>query len=147
MLTISSVLRAKGNAVYWVETGTSLLAALELMSEKGIGALLVMDKGEPVGIFSERDFARVVAREKQLNLASPVDACMTRNIFCITRDETIDECMAIMTAQHFRHLPVCENNKIIGIISIGDVVKNLIEDKDLLIQNMQNYILDRGFGE
>jgi CBS domain-containing protein len=147
MLAISSVLRAKGNAVYWVETGTSLLTALELMTEKGIGALLVMEKGEPVGIFSERDFARAVAREKKMNLDSPVDSCMTRSIFSVTPDETIDECMAIMTVQRFRHLPVCENNKIIGIISIGDVVKNLIEDKDLLIRNMQNYILGRGYGE
>ena len=147
MLTISSVLRSKGTAVFSVESGTSLLEALELMAEKKIGALLVMDGGEPVGIFSERDFARGVANNKRLDLESPVDALMTRNIFCVTKEDTIDECMAIMTAQRFRHLPVRDGNRIIGIISIGDVVKNLIEDKDLLIQNMQNYILGRGFGE
>jgi len=147
MLTISSVLRAKGNAVFSVARGTSLLKALEIMAEKKIGALLVTDGGEPVGIFSERDFARAVAGSKNIDLESPVDNFMTRNIFCVTKEETIDECMAIMTTQRFRHLPVREGNKIIGIVSIGDVVKNLIEDKDLLIQNMQNYILGRGFGE
>ena len=147
MLTISSVLRSKGNAVYSVVKGTSRLKALESMSEKKIGALLVMDGGEPVGIFSERDFARAVAKIKKLELDSPVDDYMTRNIFCVTKDDTIDECMAIMTAQRFRHLPVRDGNKIIGIVSIGDVVKNLIEDKDLLIQNMQNYILGRGYGQ
>jgi len=147
MLTISSVLRSKGNAVYSVESGSSLLKALDLMAEKKIGALLVMDGGEAVGIFSERDFARAVVKDKNLDLETPVDAHMTRNIFCVTKEDTIDECMAIMTAQRFRHLPVRDGNKIIGVISIGDVVKNLIDDKDLLIQNMQNYILGRGFGE
>lgn len=147
MLTISSVLRSKGNAVFSVEKSTSLLKALELMAEKKIGALLVTDGGEPAGIFSERDFARAVARLKRLDLDSPVEDHMTRNLFCVTKEDTIDECMAIMTAQRFRHLPVREGDKIIGMISIGDVVKNLIEDKDLLIQNMQNYILGRGYGE
>jgi len=147
MLTISSILRSKGAEIYWVETGTSVKKALELMAEKGIGALLVMDDGEPAGIFSERDFARMAAREEQLDFDAPVDDCMTRNIFCVSKDDTIDECMALMTTQRFRHLPVCDEHKIIGVISIGDVVKNLIEDKNLLIQNMQNYILGRGYGE
>ena len=147
MLTIANILRTKGNIVYSVEKGTSLLAALEMMAVKGIGALLVLDAGEPVGIFSERDFARLVAREKTADLSKPVEEVMTHNIFYVKKEDTIDECMAVMTRQRFRHMPVCEENKIVGIISIGDVVKNLIEDKDLLIQNMEDYILGRGYGQ
>jgi len=147
MLTIANILRTKGNVVYSVEKGATLLDALEMMAAKGIGALLVMDAGEPVGIFSERDFARLVAREKKADLSKPVDDVMTKNIYCLKKEDTIDECMAVMTRQRFRHMPVCEDNKIIGIISIGDVVKNLIEDKDLLIQNMEDYILGRGYGQ
>jgi CBS domain-containing protein len=148
MLTIADILRAKGNTVYSVKEGTSLYDALEMMAVKGIGALLIMDDaGEPVGIFSERDFARVVARDKNLDLALPVDEVMTKHIYCVTKDDTIDEAMAVMTRQRFRHMPVREGEDIIGVISIGDVVKNLIEDKDLLIQNMEDYILGRGYGQ
>jgi CBS domain-containing protein len=148
MLTIADILRAKGSTVYSVKEGTSLYDALEMMAVKGIGALLVMDDaGEPVGIFSERDFARVVARDKNLDLALPVDEVMTKHIYCVTKDDTIDEAMAVMTRQRFRHMPVREGEDIVGVISIGDVVKNLIEDKDLLIQNMEDYILGRGYGQ
>ncbi len=147
MLTIATLLKTKGNAIYWVEKGTSVIAALEVMADKGIGALLVMDDGQPVGIFSERDFARKVAKDKVVNLQQPVEDYMTWNIYCVSRDTTVDECMALMTNQRFRHLPVCDDNKLVGVISIGDVVKNLIEDKDLLIRNMENYMFGRGFGE
>jgi CBS domain-containing protein len=132
--------------VYSVEKNTSLLDALQMMSSKGIGALLITENGEPVGIFSERDFARMVAREESLELSIPVSDVMTKHIYCVTREDSIDEAMAVMTRQRFRHMPVREGNKIVGIISIGDVVKNLIEDKDLLIQNMEDYILGRGYG-
>lgn len=147
MLTIANILRTKGNIVYSVEKGTSLLDALEMMAAKGIGALLVMEAGEPVGIFSERDFARMVAREKKLDLSSPVDDVMTKHIYCVTNEDTIDEAMAVMTRQRFRHMPVREGDKIVGVISIGDVVSSLIVDKDLLIQNMEDYILGRGYGQ
>jgi CBS domain-containing protein len=147
MLTIADILRTKGNIVYSVEKGTSLLDALEMMANKGVGALLVMEAGEPVGIFSERDFARMVARERKADLSTPVEEMMTRNIYCVTREDTIDEAMAVMTRQRFRHMPVREGEKIIGVISIGDVVKNLIEDKDFLIRNMEDYILGRGYGQ
>jgi len=147
MLTIANILRTKGNVVYSVEKGTSLLEALEMMAEKGIGALLVMEAGKPVGIFSERDFARMVAREKKLDLSSLVDDVMTKHIYCVTNEDTIDEAMAVMTRQRFRHMPVREGDKIVGVISIGDVVSSLIVDKDLLIQNMEDYILGRGYGQ
>jgi CBS domain-containing protein len=146
MLTIADILRSKGSTVYSVEKNTSLLDALQMMSSKGIGALLITENGEPVGIFSERDFARMVAREESLELSIPVSDVMTKHIYCVTSEDSIDEAMAVLTRQRFRHMPVREGNKIVGIISIGDVVKNLIEDKDLLIQNMEDYILGRGYG-
>jgi len=133
--------------VFWVGPDATILDALDLMAEKGIGALLVKKEGKPVGIFSERDFARRVAREKKLDLRLPVSTIMTTDLYCVTMDDTVDECMAVMTRQRFRHLPVREGSEIVGIISIGDVVKNLIEDKNLLIQNMEDYILGRGFGK
>jgi CBS domain-containing protein len=147
MLTIADILRTKGSVVYSVEKGSSVLKALEMMANKGIGSLLIMDGEKAVGIFSERDFARKVALEKKADLSRPVDELMTRDIFCVTKEDSIDECMAVMTRQRFRHMPVREDDKIVGVISIGDVVKNLIEDKDLLIQNMEDYILGRGYGK
>jgi CBS domain-containing protein len=147
MITVSTLLKIKGYDIYSVEAGTLVLKALELMAEKNIGALLVMDKGNPAGIFSERDFARKVATDSKINLETPVDAFMTTEIYCVAQDETMDEVMALMTKQRFRHLPVCGGDNFIGIISIGDVVKYLIEDKDLLIDNMEKYILGRGYGE
>lgn len=147
MITVNDLLRAKGHSVFSAETGVSVLKALELMADKDIGALLIMDKGEVAGIFSERDFARLTASNKTVDLNSPVDNFMTREIYSVSLDETIDECMALMTTKHLRHLPVYENMKLVGLISIGDVVKNLVEDKDLLIENMEKYILGRGYGE
>lgn len=147
MITVSMLLQVKGHEVYWVEKGTTVLKTLELMAEKKIGAVLVMDEGDPIGIFSERDFARLVAKTKSANLDMPIDAWITRNLFTCTPSETVDEVMALMTKQRIRHLPVCEGEKLAGMISIGDVVRNLIEDKDLLIQNMEKYIYGRGFGE
>ena len=147
MILVSMVLKAKGYEVYTVEKGTASIEALELMAEKNIGALLVMDHEKPVGIFSERDFVREVAKNITLLLKMPVDSFMTKEIFCVTPSETIEKCMALMTNKHIRHLPVCDDGQLVGIISIGDVVKQVIEDKDLLIDNMEKYILGRGYGQ
>jgi len=147
MLLVSNVLRAKGSDIYTVEKDTTTIEALELMAEKNVGALLVMDNKEVVGIFSERDFVREVAKDKALLLKMPVESFMTREVYSVTSSDTIDECMALMTNKHFRHLPVCDDGQLVGLISIGDVVKQSIEDKNLLISNMEDYILGRGFGK
>jgi CBS domain-containing protein len=141
------LLKAKGHEIFTIPAGTPVLKALEMMAEKNIGALLVMDKGLPAGIFSERDFARHAAEKKTANLAVLVDEFMTTEVVCVSPDETMDEVMAIMTNKRIRHLPVCDQGKLVGIFSIGDVVKTEIEDKDLLIKSQENYILGRGFGE
>jgi CBS domain-containing protein len=147
MILVSMVLKAKGHEVYTVDKGTPVIEALELLAEKNIGALLVIDHGKPVGIFSERDFVREVAKDKSLLLKLPVDSFMTKDIYCVTPSETIEECMGLMTTKHIRHLPVCDDGELVGLVSIGDAVKQVIEDKDLLIDNMEKYILGRGFGE
>ena len=147
MITVSMLLQAKGHDVYSVEKGTPVLKTLEIMAEKKIGALLVMDEGEPIGIFSERDFARMAAKLKDANLVSRLLLEITSDLFTCAPSETVDEVMALMTTKRIRHLPVYDNGKLVGLISIGDVVRNLIEDKDLLIQNMEKYINGRGYGE
>jgi CBS domain-containing protein len=147
MLLVSNILRAKGSDIYTVEKDTTTIEALELMAEKNVGALLVMDNKEVVGIFSERDFVREVAKDKGLLLKMPVGSFMTQEVYSVTSSDTIDECMALMTNKHFRHLPVCDEGQLVGLISIGDVVKQSIEDKNLLISNMEDYILGRGFGK
>jgi len=147
MILVSMILRAKGNEVITVTPGTTMIDALQIMAEKNIGAMIVLDQGKPVGIFSERDFVREIAREQCLMLKLPVESCMTKELYCVTPSSTIDECMAVMTNKHIRHLPVMEANELVGIISIGDIVKNMIEDKDLLIDNLQNYIFGPQFGK
>lgn len=147
MLLVSNVLKAKGSVIYTVEKDTTTIEAIELMAEKNVGALLVMDNKEVVGIFSERDFVREVAKDKTLLLKMPVETFMTKEVYSVTSSDTIDECMALMTNKHFRHLPVCDEGQLVGLISIGDVVKQSIEDKNLLISNMEDYILGRGFGK
>src|SRR5512133_423602 len=147
MLLVSNILKVKGTDIFTIEKDTTTLEALELMAEKNVGALLVMDNKEVVGIFSERDFVREVAKDKTLLLKMPVESFMTKEVYSVTSSDTIDECMALMTNKHFRHLPVCDDGQLVGLISIGDVVKQAIDDKDLLITNMEDYILGRGFGK
>lgn len=146
MILVSMILKAKGNEVVTVTPGTTMIDALQIMAEKNIGAMIVLDQGKPVGIFSERDFVREIAKEQCLMLKLPVESCMTRELYCVTPSSSIDECMALMTNKRIRHLPVMEADQLVGIISIGDVVKNMIEDKDLLIDNLQNYIFGPSFG-
>lgn len=144
---VSAILQVKGNKVFTVTENTSLLDALQLMADKRIGALLVMDGEKIAGIFSERDFARKVAKTKQIDLNMPINELMTREVFVVSPDETLDECMAVMSTTRIRHLPVVNEGKLVGVISIGDVVQFSIEDKDLQIQNMEKYIFGYGYGE
>lgn len=144
---VSSILQVKGNKVISVNENSSLIDVLTLMAEKKIGAVLVMDGEKIVGIFSERDFARKVAKTKQIDLNMPVKDLMTREVFVISSDETLDECMAVMSTTRIRHLPVVDDGKLVGLISIGDVVKFSIEDKDLQIQSMEKYIFGYGYGQ
>jgi len=110
------------------------------MAEKRIGALLVMEADNLVGIFSERDYARKIALAGKSSMDTPVREVMTKEVVCITRQCTMVESMELMTEKRFRHLPVKEDNKVIGLISIGDVVKSIISDQEFTIKQLENYI-------
>lgn len=145
MATVSNLLKAKGKDVWTVQSGTSVKNTLKLMAEKNIGAVLVLDGGKIVGIFSERDYARHAARRESMLLNDPVDDFMTRAVYYVGPVQTVEEVMALMTSKHIRHLPVLENDQLVGLISIGDVVKKLMEEKETTIQGLENYILGRDF--
>jgi len=143
MTNVADILRKKGKDVYSVTPDATLLEALKIMGEKGIGALVVLDKGELIGIVSERDFVVQISKIGSCNLTAPVHEFMTRLIYGVSPKQTISECMELMTGRHIRHLPVKEDNKLVGMISIGDVVKELIADRESMIANLENYMFGR----
>jgi CBS domain-containing protein len=137
-------LKGKGSEVYSVPPSSTVQKALELMADKEIGAVLVMEADKIKGIFSERDYAR---RGILMGCSadSPVEKLMTCALVYIGADQTLEDCMAMMTDKHIRHLPVVEQGKLMGIISIGDVVKAMISDQERKIKNMEDYIEGRGY--
>jgi CBS domain-containing protein len=145
MVTVRHLLQEKGNQVWNVSPKATILEALRLMEDKDIGAVPVMDNGKLVGIFSERDYARQVSETERLNLDVSVDVMMTKVVYIVSSDQTIDECMNLMTEYHIRHLPVVDDAKVIGLISIGDVVKEIISDRESTIQGLENYITGREY--
>lgn len=138
MKTVNQLLEGKNFDIWSVTPQTTVREALSLMAEKNIGALLVMEEEELVGIFSERDYARDL-REKPAR-AIPVEDTMSKKVTCIEWDQTIDDCMEIMTDKRIRHLPVLKDARVIGMISIGDVVKDIISTQRLAIKQLENYI-------
>jgi CBS domain-containing protein len=147
MVIVRQILKAKeNNQVFSVTPETSILDVLRLMADKEIGAVLVMEGIKVVGIFSERDYARRGVL-KGRTVESPVSESMTRIVYYVGPDQTTEECMAQMTDKRIRHLPVVEEGKVIGVISIGDVVKAIIADQKDQIKGMENYILGRGYNQ
>jgi len=147
MANVRDLLNVKGDQVWNVTPDTSVLDALKLMAEKEVGALLVLQNGQIVGIFSERDFARSIAKIGQCASDLDVDSYMTHGVICVTPTQSIDECMQLMTQKRIRHLPVLEGNRLVGMISIGDVVKEVIASKESTINTLENYIEGRGYGQ
>ncbi|HEY4692641.1 MAG TPA: CBS domain-containing protein [Bellilinea sp.] len=145
MATVNNLLIQKGNEVWTVQQGNSIKDTLTLMGEKNIGAVLVLDGPKIVGIFSERDYARHAARLESMLLDKPVDDFMTHSVYYVSPQQTVDEVMALMTSKKIRHLPVMENEELIGLISIGDVVKQIMSDKETTILGLENYILGRDY--
>jgi CBS domain-containing protein len=140
MSKVSQILRLKGNTIWFVAPQATVLGALRLMAEKDIGALLVMEDELVVGIFSERDYARRVVLQRKASKDTPVQDVMTERVIYIQPDQDVQECMAVMTDKHIRHLPVMENGELLGVISIGDVVKAIIAEQGFVIEQLVNYI-------
>ncbi len=140
MITVKQILDQKGSQTFSVSPQTSVKSALKIMSDKNCGALLVLENDKPTGIFSERDFARKSVTFGDAALSKSVKDFMSTTIFVISSEQTIHECMALMTEKHIRHLPVMENDELIGVLSIGDIVNGVINDQNITIQNLENYI-------
>ena len=143
MVMVMQILKTKSNAVWTVGPQESVYAALKLMAEKEIGALVVVEAGKVVGIFSERDYARKVILEGKSSKETPVKEIMTERVVGVNIDTTVEVCMELMTEGHFRHLPVMDGNHLVGVVSIGDVVKSIMSDQGHLIEQLENYILGR----
>jgi len=146
MVTISGLLKIKGATVWSISPSTTTIDALKVLKEKDIGALLVLENGKIVGIISERDFVRRIAKSGDCIIEAPVSDYMTTNVFSISPEKTILDCMHFMTEKHIRHLPVVENEILLGMISIGDVVKSVIDNQETTIKQMEDYIEGRGYG-
>jgi CBS domain-containing protein len=140
MRTVRHLLEAKAPEVHSIEPGSPVLDAIKRMAEKHIGALLVLEGGALVGIVSERDYARKVVLQGRSSKDTPVRDIMTAQVVTVGPTDTTDHCMAIVTERRVRHLPVVDGDVVLGVVSIGDLVKAVIEDQQLELEQLQRYI-------
>jgi CBS domain-containing protein len=143
MKTVAQLLQAKPHGVLAVAPETAVFEALGLMAQRNVGALLVLDGDTLVGIFSERDYARKVILLGKSSKETPVREIMSSHVLYVRPQQTIEDCMALMTDKRVRHLPVLEDERVVGVISIGDVVKGIISEQEFMIEQLQNYISGR----
>jgi len=140
MRTVKQLLQDKAHGVCTIGPDAQVFEALKLMAEKDVGALLVVANDKLVGILSERDYARKVILHGKSSHDTPVSDIMTARPICVQPSRTTDECMALMTEKHIRHLPVIENDKLVGVLSIGDLVKETISEQQFMIKQLESYI-------
>ncbi len=140
MQQVRHLLKTKGRTVFSIEPEASALAAIQMMAEKGIGALLVMRESKLLGIVSERDYARKVILHTRSATETKVEQIMTATVLTISPDDTVTACMQMVTEHRIRHLPVLENGKVVGVLSIGDLVKTVIDEQREHIEQLQHYI-------
>jgi CBS domain-containing protein len=140
MKTVAQMLKLKPAGVVSIRPDVPVLDALKLLAEKDIGAVLVMDGPRLVGIVSERDYARKVALKGKSSSATIVSEIMTREVIVVTPAQTNEECMALMTQKRARHLPVIDNGRVVGVLSIGDLVKDVISEQQFIIDQLEHYI-------
>jgi CBS domain-containing protein len=147
MYIVTDLLKIKGRVVWTCSPNATLMDALKLMAEKNIGALLVMEGDRIAGIISERDIARRIVEKEKCLLDEPVSGFMTEDVVVVRPDQSTQDCMQLMTREHFRHLPVVEDGKLVGMISIGDVVRALLGEQESTISGLENYILGRDYNQ
>jgi CBS domain-containing protein len=140
MANVQQLLNGKSNQVWTTDPDDTVFDAIRMMADKDVGALVVIEDGKPIGIFTERDYARKVVLEDRQSKTTPVRDVMSTRIVCASPEQTIEECMAVMTDKRVRHLPVLEDGKLAGIVSIGDLVKSRIADQEFLIEQLAHYI-------
>lgn len=140
MKLVKQILDSKGNDIWSLRPDNSVLDAVKLMAEKEVGALLIMEGARLVGIVSERDYARKVILKGRSSEDTHVADIMTANVLCVHPDETVDDCMALMTEKRIRHLPIVEKEQVIGVLSLGDLVKAVIAEQKFMIDQLEHYI-------
>jgi len=141
MKTVAEILKAKGDeAVHTIEHTASVLDAVKLMAQKNIGALLVLEQGRIVGMITERDYARKVVLMARSSKDTPLREIMTTSVIYVRPDQSSEECMALMTENRVRHLPVIGDGRLTGLLSIGDLVKSIISEQKFIIEQLQHYI-------
>ncbi len=141
ILTVEELLRTKGHEIWSISPQATVYRALEMMADKGVGALLVIDNEKVVGIFSERDYARKVILKGKASKETAVSELMTQTVFYVTPKNTLQESMALMTAKQIRHLPVLDNGRLVGIVTLGDVVKKIIAEQEHTINLLEEYVI------
>ena len=140
MKTLNQLLQAKPHGILSIAPDARVFDALKLMADKNVGALLVMDAGQLIGIITERDYARKVILQGKSSLDTPVREIMTGKVLCVHPDQSVEECMSLMTDKRVRHLPVMEGARLIGVLSIGDLVKEMISEQEFTIRELERYI-------
>ena len=140
MTIINELLKSKGHDVWSIAPGDVVFNAIKMMADKGVGALMVMDGDKLVGVISERDYARKVILQGRSSKDTPVRDIMTTPVICARPEQTVEAGMALMTEKRIRHLPVVEEGRLVGIVSIGDLVKSILAEKEFLIAQLETYI-------
>ncbi len=143
MTSVRHILRSKGGDVLTADPTLAVRDALRLMQGANVGSLVVVQDGRLVGLFTERDFARHVASAGPSSLGDALADVMVREVLVVSPDTSVEECMALMTEKRTRHLPVFEDDQVVGIVSIGDIVKGLIDEKEFVIEQLERYITGR----
>ena len=146
MLTVRDVLKGKSRDIWSIAPRASVYEALQFMAEKNIGALLVVENEKLVGIFSERDYARKVILKGKSSKETMVSELMTPQVLYVTPDKTLEECMALMTAKHIRHLPVIDGGNLLGLVTLGDVAGKIIAHQEFTIRELETFITDGTWG-